>query len=368
MFTVRLFEAKTLSWWAGQRERIDFEPPYQRRGGLWSRRDKAFLIDSILNEYDIPKVYVADFTFGPSKLNRKKQQYAVIDGKQRFESIFDFIDGQITLLPEFVYAANPRLSLGGLGYRDLKQNFPDVASQFDNYNLTVMSVITDEEGKINELFVRLNRNKTLTGPEIRNAMQGQVPELIRELAKLPLFTECVAFSRKRGQDLDIAGKFLLTEFRGQIVETKRANLDRMVEDAWNADADLDDLERAAKRVRAVAGRMQRVFVSRDPLLRTQGPLVPYYWFVRTVPVKQHRLVRPFLIRFEDLRAANRKLARDIRTVASADPELLRYDALNRSINDQGSIEGRYEILLERFREFAAVGDLAPRTPDVEAVA
>src|SRR5664280_1016970 len=110
MFTVRQFDARTLMWWTDQRSVIDFDPPYQRRGGLWSTSDKSFLIDSILNQYDIPKIYVADFTLMPSQLNTKSRHYAVIDGKQRFESILDFLDGNITLDSKFVLATDPRLN------------------------------------------------------------------------------------------------------------------------------------------------------------------------------------------------------------------------------------------------------------------
>src|SRR5581483_241714 len=119
---------------------------------LWSRRDKSYLIDSILNEYDIPKMYIADFTYGPSDLNPHNKQYAVIDGKQRFEAINDFFDGKITLNRDFQYEDDPSFRLGGLGYQDLRANYPEVSARFENFNLTVMTVITDEEGKINELF------------------------------------------------------------------------------------------------------------------------------------------------------------------------------------------------------------------------
>ena len=91
-FHVRTFETRTLSWWRTQRSKIDFDPPYQRRGHLWSKADKAYLIDSILNGFDVPKVYIADFTWGSSALNQKKLPYAIIDGKQRFEAILDFFD------------------------------------------------------------------------------------------------------------------------------------------------------------------------------------------------------------------------------------------------------------------------------------
>src|SRR5207249_3787695 len=87
------FEAKTLSWWRARRTKIDMEPAYQRRGRLWSIADKAYLVDSILNGFDIPKLYIADFTYTDTVLNKKKLPYAIIDGKQRFEAIFDFFDG-----------------------------------------------------------------------------------------------------------------------------------------------------------------------------------------------------------------------------------------------------------------------------------
>ncbi|MGH2947920.1 MAG: DUF262 domain-containing protein [Solirubrobacteraceae bacterium] len=365
MFKVRQYEARTLSWWADQRRHIDFDPPYQRRGGLWSTRDKAYLIDSILNEYDIPKLYLADFTFGPSPLNPHNRQFAVIDGKQRFESILDFFDGRITLTRDFAFTDDPSLRLGGLGYKDLKANFPSVASRFENFNLTVMTVITDEEGKINELFVRLNRHKTLTGPEIRNAMQGIVPELIRELAKDPFFTNRISFGTQRGQDLDIAGKFLLVEFRGRIIETKRVVLDRFVEeglarfvdDGMQAEAGVEDFKRAANRVRSWLSVMNDIFVERDSLVATQGPLVPYYWLVRSVSAETYGSIRPFLVAFDEARQMNRQFAKSAQTASQADRELSEYDRLNRSINDVGSIEGRFEILLGRFNEFLKSGEV-----------
>jgi hypothetical protein len=96
-FKVEPMQAHTLTWWRSRQSKIDVDPPYQRRGRLWSPTDKAYLIDSILNGYDVPKIYMADFTWGDSDLNKRKVQYAIIDGKQRLESIFDFFDGNVVL-------------------------------------------------------------------------------------------------------------------------------------------------------------------------------------------------------------------------------------------------------------------------------
>ena len=106
-------------------------PPYQRQGRLWSTTDKAFLVDSILNEYDVPKIYMADFTFGGTRLNKKSLSYAIIDGKQRLESILEFFSGDLVLDENFIFQQNPSLSLGGLGYADLMKSYPEIAEIFD---------------------------------------------------------------------------------------------------------------------------------------------------------------------------------------------------------------------------------------------
>src|SRR5438132_13242816 len=103
MFSVSQFDAKTLSWWYTQRDSIDMKPKYQRRGGIWSTANKAFLIDSILNDFDIPKLYLANFTYASSPLNEHNKQFAVIDGQQRLEAIFDFFENKFPFPTGFAY-------------------------------------------------------------------------------------------------------------------------------------------------------------------------------------------------------------------------------------------------------------------------
>jgi hypothetical protein len=86
----------------------------------------------------------------------------------------------LTLDNEFIYQPDPKLKLAGLGYSDLCKLYPDVANVFNNWPLSVVHVVTDEQEKIDELFVRLNRSKPLTGAEIRNAMAGPVSEFYAE--------------------------------------------------------------------------------------------------------------------------------------------------------------------------------------------
>ena len=63
------------------RNTIDFEPTYQRKSNLWQSDMKQLFINTILNQYDFPKIYLANFITSNSPLNHKNKSYAVIDGK-----------------------------------------------------------------------------------------------------------------------------------------------------------------------------------------------------------------------------------------------------------------------------------------------
>lgn len=82
-----------------KRERIDPTPDYQRPPA-WTKKQKQLLIDSILREYDIPKMYWR-------KMKREDGiEYEVIDGQQRLRTIWSFESG------EFELAKDATLSMG----------------------------------------------------------------------------------------------------------------------------------------------------------------------------------------------------------------------------------------------------------------
>lgn len=344
MFKVRHYDQKLLRWWLGQRSNIDMDPPYQRQGHLWSRTDKAFLIDSILNDYDVPKIYIADFSMGRSKLNKRKLPFAIIDGKQRFEAVFDFYDGKVTLNDDFVYLEDRKLKLGRLGFEDLRKNYPVVADKFDNFNLSVMSVIADTEGPINELFLRLNRGKALSGAEVRNAMLGPVPKIVRRIVRHEFFASCIRFPANRGQDKNAAAKLLLFEFTEDFADTKKADLNRFTEIAQKKPH--GRLELAGRHVVDTLDQMAGVFLPKDRLLGFAGIIPVYYLLVQRCILKAQ--LREFLVSFESQRRENRNRKGERTRLKAGDPELVEFDNFNRSTNDKKSHQGRYELLKKRY--------------------
>ncbi len=337
---------RTLIYWYNHRDEIDFTPPYQRRGRLWSQDDKAYLIDSIINGFDVPKLYLADFQFGQSSLNVSKLPYAIIDGKQRLEAVFDFFENKLVLRKDFKFRKDPKLKLAGLSLKDLQRSYPKVAEEFENASLDIMSVFAEDEADINDIFVRLNKSKPLTGAEVRNAVIGPVSELIRTLGSHDFFLNNIRFSVSRAADLNAAAKLLLFEYSGRPTATKKSNLDEFSQ----KEEDSERLELSGLRVLDTLSKMTEIFIPRDPLLSSAGIVPVYYWFARNVSDSECWRIREFLVYFEQERKRNRELQKTIGEEVLS-PSLARFDTLNRSTNDQRSHTGRVKILEEFFGEW-----------------
>ncbi|WP_082493227.1 DUF262 domain-containing protein [Acidovorax sp. Leaf160] len=342
LFKIHRLDSKTLSWWKNRRDQIDFEPSYQRKGRRWSTSDKQYLVDSILNGFDVPKFYVADFVFGSSKLNEKKKSYAVIDGKQRLEAIFDFFDDEFGLSPTFKLFSNPGLHLGGKKYSELKRDYPAVAEDFDNFNPDVVGVISDDLSFIEELFVRLNRSKPLSGAELRNAFSSPITGVIREIGNHPFFSHNIRFNTNKGQNLNAAAKILMFEVAG-IQETKKTSLDKFVE---QYSVDDNDATMELTRIFDVLGLMSDLFLFRDPLLQSEGNIPVYYWLVRNSPQEHVIYLRDFLEEFQEFIRTGPP-PRNRRQLLSVE-NWNAYKAASRSINDRTSHETRFEILESSF--------------------
>lgn len=335
-------EARTVSWWFSRKESINFDPQYQRKGGIWSAKDRAYLIDTILNGFDMPKLYLADFTYTDSDLKDGQWDYAVIDGKQRFEALFDFYSDGLALDSDFVYRAEPSFKAGGLKFSELESRYPKVATIFENYNLGVMSVITSDQALIGELFDRLNSSRPLSGAEKRNAWKTPQIEVVREIASHKFFTSCVSFSTLRMQDHNLAAKLLTLEWSHFKGDSKKATIDKFVSDRG---IDAKVLGHAQTAVEHNLATMTAIFSPVDKLLSKSGVLPTYYLFIKHCSIDILHHVKPFLKEFEKLRAANRAEAKAQR---HADQTLLLYDRLSRSGDDSSTIIECAKILQQYF--------------------
>ena len=329
-----------------EKDEIWTDPPYQRMSDIWPVEKRQLLIDSILNGFDIPKLYFHEL-IPPKKDGKRRFKYAIIDGKQRLESIWGFIDGEYDLSPDFEYLSDPKVQAGGLSYEDLARRYPRLKSQFDATNLPVILVEADDTELIEEMFSRLNEAVPLNAAEKRNARGGPMPKVIRSVSRTPFISKRLPFTNRRYRHYDLATKFLYIEDEGGIVDTKKVYLDAFVVNFRDrTDADARGLREKVKRV---LGSMSRVFHDGDSLLNSVGMAVLYYLLFRDARASgQVRTIkREKLENFNKRRARNREIAEE--DISEADYELLEFDRLTQTPNDAFAIEYRYNILRKRLK-------------------
>jgi hypothetical protein len=337
------------------RERIQLDPDYQRMSDIWTLDKRQGLVDTIINEFDIPKLYLHKFSKSLKK-GSKLYDYAIIDGKQRLETMWAFIDGGSALKSSFEYFKDSSITAGDMKYADLGKAYPDLKAQFDGFQLSVICIETDDLEMIEEMFLRLNESAPLSAPEKRIAYGGPMPQAIRRLAKRPFFTTTLPFPNKRYRHFDLATKFLFAESAEKVVDTKKAYLDEFVED--HSHESRTKMPPFLRKAQDNVGRMAKVFTQKDPLLRQVGIVNLYYHLFRLAHIEGwvQEITRKRLADFENRREANRKKAEE--DIAKANYDLIEFDRYAQSPNDGYAIKFRLKILLrEVFKKKVSIDDL-----------
>jgi hypothetical protein len=320
------------------------DPHYQRNGDLWTLEKKQLLVDSIINRYDIPKLYFHRYDRQQSRKTGKT--YAVIDGRQRLETIVEFVDGKFPLGDEFQYLEDASVDAAGMSYQDLAKNYPKIKSRFDSFSLPIMLVDTDDLDLIEEMFSRLNEAVPLSAPEKRRAIGGDMVKAIDEIARHSFFTQKVRFPNKRYQHKEGAVRLLFLAHHLQqqrVVDTKKPFLDEFTREYRSGKTTY--VRGLTKKVDALLDGLAPVFNDRDPLLASQAS-VPIYAFVFLAMEKKDKaqsFTRTRIYKFEQDRRSNKRIAET--NLAKAKFELLEYDKLSlQGTNDASSIRDRWRIL------------------------
>jgi hypothetical protein len=146
--------AKFVRW--QKRDELILQPKFQRRL-VWEPAARSYLIDTIVRELPMPKIYMRKVVHPQTRLSA----YEVVDGQQRLQAILDFYSGNLALSRRH----NP--DLGDTTFDRLPDS---VRRSFLDYELTteVMQRATDPE--VWAMFERLNTyTLTLNKQEKLNA-------------------------------------------------------------------------------------------------------------------------------------------------------------------------------------------------------
>ena len=331
-------EMKPIKWVYANRELIDFNPPYQRLGRLWSKRQKQLLIDSIINDFDLPKFY---FQFMPPQTGEFLYSYAVIDGKQRIETILDFIDGQFPLAETFHFfdlsLNEDYANIAGKYFDEIEEIAPAIIARFWQYSLTIVLMDTTDPDIVNEMFIRLNSGIQVNTAEKRNAIGGELSRSIHRICtESPFFRETINTNSPRFQHHDLAIKLLMLQ--EGITDLSKASVDEYV--MSNRELTIS-CQRSIGLLISKLEDLSYLFMVKDPLLKKKNIIISLYSVLDRIP---QGVVRDFLEFFEKQRMeASLASKKNI----PCDPALVEFNRLlQQGADKHHSIESRRAIMLQ----------------------
>jgi hypothetical protein len=335
--------------------RINTEAEYQR-GKVWSDPQQVLLIDSILREYDLPKIFLRKLPDGSPFL------FDVVDGKQRLTAIWRFLGDELRLptTPDY-----PGLgSVGGKTWSELPQ---DARDRLEFAKVTVSELEDYDDEAIRELFKRLQEGEPLNAAERRNAMGTPVREFVaNELAPHPLWPE-TGFPNKRFTWDEMSAIVLALVNANEPTALKGADLLSLYEDP-----EFDPQGKVAQRTIEWMDRLRDIAATDRGRIRTRWGLVDLLLALIRLTTEgidpTPTQVMGFFEQFEterreataelnDLRTsvmdlASDELAADELELPSLTPDMLSYiNAFAREGATKENVRTRAEIMAARFRNY-----------------
>ena len=232
------------------KRRDRYEIPDWQREEVWDDATKQTLIDSVLRGWRLPKFYFV-------LTNHNPDEFEVVDGQQRLNSIWEFFNNELPLSPD-----SDSLTGGARLYRDL----PDqLADRFDDYEIDYDQIENASEKDLKEFFQRLQQGLRLTSSEKLNSVHSKLTDFCRKLAEHPFFREKTSVSPRRYGYFDIVAKVAALRIEGMDAGLRYDDLKKTFE----AQESFSESSAVAKRLCQTLDVLDLVFPTRDTRLRNR---------------------------------------------------------------------------------------------------
>lgn len=267
--------------------RIDLDADYQREK-VWTRSDQELLLDSIIKEIDIPKLYLAKVH------NNEQYDYECIDGKQRLLTLLNFLtpDGSEST-PLRIDVLNKKYT-----FEQLQSTFPQLAQAFQSFTLDF--VVYDEanltDSFVREIFRRLQLGIRLNSGEILNSQIGTIRDFVfKEMGNAAPFLRNTHLSEKRYSRQFTLAQICINSFHnhrhGKFVRARLTDL----EDFFAEESSLRKKDVNLERIRKVLRLMDDTFGQNAQAISSRAVAVSAYLFTESLFVdRQVRLVPSFV--------------------------------------------------------------------------
>ena len=163
-----------------------------QRNSVWKDDKRSLFIHTLMQDYPFPAVYAVEMD----------EVMYMLDGKQRFLSVLNFIDGEYALDKDTpnIIVKDQEIIVANKKFEELPEDLRDniLSSQFLIY---VFKNITEAE--INEIFLRLNYGMPLTKIELTRVMAGNTAmKFVQEVGKMDFFKRCNLTDSQKNRFID----------------------------------------------------------------------------------------------------------------------------------------------------------------------
>ena len=251
--------------------RIDLDADYQREK-VWSKSDQEKLLDSMLRDIDIPKIYLAKIS------NNKQFDFECIDGKQRMLTLLNFFKpNQDEKNPLSAEVFNKKYT-----YKQLKKEHPKHAEQIEKFQLdfVIYDQVSLNDEFIREIFRRLQLGIRLNSGESLNAQTGTIRDFIYKEngGDGPFFRNTNLSDKRFSRQFTLAQISINSFNRKKIGDFDRARLID-IEEFFADNHDLDKKDENLVRIREVLKLMDEKFKDDAKNISSRAIAVSAYLFV-----------------------------------------------------------------------------------------
>jgi hypothetical protein len=318
-------------------EKINPRPQFQR-GEVWHQDRKQLLIDSILRNYDLPKIY----------LSRNKTvlqfDYDVADGQQRLRAIWQYFSDGFALGEKLQEIDGYNLS--GIRFSGLPAIFKKRLRQF---KLTIAVINEATQDELRTLFARLQMGVVLIPAELRNAIASAIGSVINTAAETHEFFVASKIGKARFKRHDYLAHALTLAYYDNSHDLKAPLLAQLYHElAYAYDKKL------MRKTYDVLDHLRQINEAASFSIRNKWGFVDLFWFLFQLDAKadgvDHAKLAEAFVQFERERIANNQNPEQL--LEKNKKYLFDYiQAFNTSGGDKGNLATRNEIFNGIFKKF-----------------
>ena len=313
------------------RGNLNFSPRYQRKA-CWKKAQKTLLIDSIWENFDIPKVYLHC-----TKGNEEKGIYDVVDGQQRIKAIISFLND------EFKMPNNAPDALKNKKYSELST---DDQNLFNEQQIDICYLDNYTSQDIEEVYLRLQDGVHLNPAEKRRALseKTKMVSVVESIATNKIFKNMEGDNNRLGYEDAVAKTLTIMLSEASFPSISAANIKK----TYLQHADIKKTNKNCVALRAAYTAIKNSFAD----IRTDIKLKK--WAMISLPIivnellnkysfaKYKKQIIPIFLELEEDRKLNEGLS-----LGKQDEELVKLTSYTRWDSPE-AMQKRHDIIMRRF--------------------